>query len=510
MFEKAAALAFGRFSGLKRRSYLCIMVKKLWIVALLFLPLGSVWAGINASLGYELFMSGTGERYLESWLLLEGKSLEYVKNEEGKFQATLQVLVLATQNGEIKAYDKYVLESQSYNETEQELGDLFDVHRLPLSQGAYQMEWIIQDLNAPDSSKIQHMDSLWLSQGQGPSLSGIMLIESIQPFSGKNPRLKRGDLELMPRIQSYAFPEEEVLKFYVEAWDTDQFLGVNSGFALRGLVKHADSQQAIPGAAFIKRMNASPSKPFIGQLPISQLTPGYYELEIQILDSTGTQVAQRKKLFYRDGLMPELSEEELSKLVIDGSFVEHVQNIDTLQEMARCLVPISEGRQKQFAQNMAKSKDTLKIKRFLLGFWNQKDPKNPELAWLKHKRLVAAMNQEFGTHAMRGYDTDRGRVYLQYGPPNAVNKRYNEPSAYPYEIWQYYQINAQTNVRFVFYNPNSIDNDFILIHSNCRGEINNRQWQMFVHNRNNSFGVDQNDVMNHYGSWSRDLFDQPR
>jgi len=55
-----------------------------------------------------------------------------------------------------------------------------------------------------------------------------------------------------------------------------------------------------------------------------------------------------------------------------------------------------------------------------------------------------------------------------------------------------------------------MDNDFVMIHSDLRGELNNRQWEMFVFNRNNTWNVDQNNVNRHFGNWSRDLYNQPR
>ncbi|HMG15509.1 MAG TPA: hypothetical protein VK590_08690, partial [Saprospiraceae bacterium] len=52
-----------------------------------------------------------------------------------------------------------------------------------------------------------------------------------------------------------------------------------------------------------------------------------------------------------------------------------------------------------------------------------------------------------------------------------------DPNAPPYEIWVYNEFpkTKQRVVKFLFYNP-SLGNDFILLHSNCRTEINNPRW----------------------------------
>lgn len=88
--------------------------------------------------------------------------------------------------------------------------------------------------------------------------------------------------------------------------------------------------------------------------------------------------------------------------------------------------------------------------------------------------------KEFSTSIRKGYNTDRGRVYLQYGPPDNRTQMPHEPSAYPYEIWQYYKVKGQSNRRFIFYNPDLVTNDFKLIHSDALGEIMNDQWQLLT------------------------------
>jgi hypothetical protein len=49
----------------------------------------------------------------------------------------------------------------------------------------------------------------------------------------------------------------------------------------------------------------------------------------------------------------------------------------------------------------------------------------------------------------------------------------------PPEIWYYHSIplTRQTNVRFLFYNPSLVHNDFRLLHSTCLGERMNPAWE---------------------------------
>jgi len=92
----------------------------------------------------------------------------------------------------------------------------------------------------------------------------------------------------------------------------------------------------------------------------------------------------------------------------------------------------------------------------------------------------------------QGYYTDRGRVYLQYGPPSQRAMQPNEQNTFPYEIWQYYRTtdasNGQffSNRKFVFVNKMIGDDCYMLVHSDMRGEIYNPRWQFELTRRNNN------------------------
>jgi GWxTD domain-containing protein len=176
------------------------------------------------------------------------------------------------------------------------------------------------------------------------------------------------------------------------------------------------------------------------------------------------------------------------------------------------LYPISDVNERTWGQNQITKKDLNEMQRFFLGFWKNRNPTNPEQAWLAYLQQVKAVQKEFGTQIKKGYETDRGRVYLQYGAPHQRTQSTPEPSAYPYEIWQYYQLpDGQANRKFVFYNPDLVTNDYRLIHSTAQGEIYDTRWELRVHNRNNqSRDFDEENSQDHLGGQTKDLFNNPR
>jgi hypothetical protein len=62
---------------------------------------------------------------------------------------------------------------------------------------------------------------------------------------------------------------------------------------------------------------------------------------------------------------------------------------------------------------------------------------------------------------------------MKYGKPSDMITVNDDPSSAPYEVWLYYDIPklAQSNVKFLFYNPFLDGMDYRLLQSNARGEV---------------------------------------
>jgi len=65
-------------------------------------------------------------------------------------------------------------------------------------------------------------------------------------------------------------------------------------------------------------------------------------------------------------------------------------------------------------------------------------------------------------------------------------------------------------VKFIFYCEDIVSNDFRLLHSDLRGEIQNRQWELILKSRNNTYKGDQDSMNPNFGEWARDLYNNPR
>jgi GWxTD domain-containing protein len=118
---------------------------------------------------------------------------------------------------------------------------------------------------------------------------------------------------------------------------------------------------------------------------------------------------------------------------------------------------------------------------FIKQFWARRDPANPQDAVLpeyptiqrgnpenafkkEHYRRIAYVNEQYGTKTTPGWKTDRGRIYIEYGPPDEIDSHpsgggYDRPpeegggqtTTYPFEQWRYRRIEGiGTNIILEF------------------------------------------------------------
>jgi len=72
-----------------------------------------------------------------------------------------------------------------------------------------------------------------------------------------------------------------------------------------------------------------------------------------------------------------------------------------------------------------------------------------------------------------GWQTDRGRIYMTYGPSEQTEDISSPISGNPYIIWNYYSI--KEGQVFVFEDREGFG-DYRLVHSNVDGEIYSEDW----------------------------------
>lgn len=461
----------------------------------------------QAFFNYKIFYTPDEKPYLVTSLQFSGGTYKYKYTGEG-LQANVEITHIFKSGDSIVFFDKYVLNSPIMKDSI--VDDFYDVQRYGLDAGIYNYELIIKDLIS--GKEISGIQSIQIDAYQSDKLffSDIEFIEDAYKSTEQNNFVKNGFF-ILPYLTNYYPPDVTKIAFYFEVYNADKILKVNEQYLLTYSVAGFTNGVQIEDIFKFQKMQSSKISPVIAYLPIENLPSGEYDLRIHLINKNNDTLLAENIYFQRRNRSLEFTQLDLETLTADNSFVEKIP-FDSIPYYLGSLMPISPNYEYEGIRALLKSTDTLTMQKYFIAYWLKTSPVNPYEAWLNYKAQVYYTEQMFGTQVKSGWETDRGRVYLKYGAPDAVMDRPSEPSAYPYQIWQYYRIGQRSNIRFVFYNPDLVTNDYPLLHSEMQGELQNYRWQHDLHKRDSPFtDVDNSNDGNtiHYGGNSSIYYINP-
>lgn len=484
---------------------------------------------VQAQLFYSTFYSPADGPYIETYLSVVGSSIEWVKNANGQFQGKIEVTMIFEKGTEVVAFDKYELVSPMISDTTERYFNFLDQQRFLLSNGSYDFEIRIRDLNndLPPFNAVQTIDLDF--SDEKISLSGIQLIESFKKTEEPNILSKSG-YDLVPYVYNFIPREVTVLSYYTEIYNTDKVIGNDQKFLLNYYVESYETKRRLEKFVSFKRESTKPVTVLFANYDIAELPSGNYNLVIEVRNRENDLLASNKLFFQRSN--PGLKQDYnfYAGLTIENSFVSKITSRDTLAEYIRYLTPISTEIERKYIkfQIEGANANLEMMQRFFLSFWLERDEVNPENAWKIYLTNVELVNEQFGapgSKGKKGYQTDMGYVFLKYGPPNTITDRpydastsglsinsggseAREAGTVPYQIWHYYSLNNLRDRKFVFANMHLALFDYQLIHSNMPGEIQNDNWQAELHYR---FKFDSNmPGDDKYKGRSGDYYNNPR
>lgn len=465
---------------------------------------------VQVVFSHAVFQMSGNKPFVETYLMVNGASVVFRKTASGKFQGQIEVILTVSQGNKITFADKYNLLSPETDDSLKISFNFIDQQRIPLSAGNYELGVRIRDLNST-AVPIEASEKLAIQFPKDSiSISDIQLIESYSKTEIAN-NLSKGGYDLIPHISEIFPKEESQLIFYGEIYQSRLILGEGEKFLCNFYLKDLGSGKQLPAYSSFTFYNTDDVNVLMKEFNIEKLPQGKYALTIEIRDKTNALRADKHVHFYRSNPEQTQTIDQYTQRDVQGTFAMNYTNTDSLAEHIRCLYPVSYELEKTYANNAINSRDLKLMQQYFLSFWLNRDAVNPQTAWEAYFLEVRKVVKEFSSSIRKGYNTDRGRVYLQYGPPDNRTKMPYETGAYPYEIWQYYKVKGQSNRRFVFYNPDLVTNDYALIHSDALGEIMNDQWQMLVFKRDTQNNdIDQTAPAGRFGSQIQQNYQTPR
>ncbi|MBK6996873.1 MAG: GWxTD domain-containing protein [Lewinellaceae bacterium] len=440
---------------------------------------------LDLGVSFATYNTPDGKPYIEVNLEIAAVSILYKKTEGEKLQAGAEILIMVKKGDEVVAFDKYKLQSPLVDAPQ----SLLDVKRFPLPEGDYVLEISVQDLNAMENKdsyqtpfSVRFPNSLYLSE--------IQLLRSFKRDETVTPFTKNGYfLEPLP----FNFYERGTtrLAFYGEIYSSNK--SVNDADYL---VRYYIEQEQSNGTKALISTGSQRKKPnsidvLLVQMDISKLESGNFMLTVEARNAANDLLATRSLKFQRSNPFIPLNDSDITDEMLAKQFT---QNLDEkqLKYTLAALSPIVVGDDAEMLNNVNRDKDLKNKRFFIFRHFVQQDPNNPEAAYRRYMALAGSVHEKFKSGFRYGFETDRGRAYLRFGPPDDLMHVEDDPGASPYEIWIYYNFpkTNQTNVKFLFYNPSLAGEDYITLHSTARGEIQDPKWERKLYNRNLTEYVD--------------------
>jgi GWxTD domain-containing protein len=220
---------------------------------------------------------------------------------------------------------------------------------------------------------------------------------------------------------------------------------------------------------------------FLDSLDISNyLISGNYDIIVSLVSKKFEIICTIKKGFQtiRNGKAIIKTEFEdittPNNINIQNSFVSNYSQKQLFKNI-KSLAPIAELAELRVV--VAMEENDINAAQFFYNFWYNRNSSAPEKEWKVYADKLNYVSKKYGRNGMPGFETDRGKLYLMFGEPNITEKRDNEQGSLPYEVWFYYETKGRKNVKFLFYQPGSISDQLIILHSSEQDILVNPYWK---------------------------------
>ncbi|MDP3911698.1 MAG: GWxTD domain-containing protein [Gemmatimonadales bacterium] len=335
--------------------------------------------------------------------------------------------------------------------------------------GAYTVEVTVRD---SATGRVIRRHTPLVAFAQTPAASDLLLATAIRPVTGSGDstarpgELRKGSVIIEAADRPLLTPREAQLGYYVEWYAVTAetaAVSVRIGPGSGGAPIVTTAAQRIPFAA-----GGGATR---GMVDLAGLPPGEYSFEVVV---QGRDTAVTREAPFRMGGMdagPPVAEVDpgdkfavMSEAQLDTLYAPLVY-IMTSDEVGMYNTLTPEGK-----------------RNFLRQFWAKRDPtagtpRNE--AQEDYYGRIGEANRRFregGTADIPGWRTDRGRIFIKYGPAQETLQRPQAGNTLPYEVWKYTRGRL---VKFVFLDQTQFGN-YALIWTDDRREPSRPNWQSLL------------------------------
>ncbi|MBQ0015579.1 MAG: GWxTD domain-containing protein [Bacteroidales bacterium] len=473
------------------------------LICLAFVGLMScLWAQdkqLSALFNYNAFYLPEAQKsYVETYLSFDAWSLQFQPTADGKYKATVEVILQAKQGDSTVYIKKYDLSSPATADTTLLDWSFVDLQRFYLPNGIYTIDLSVRDKGSQAQASVVQQRIGVAFEHKKASMSNLQLMASVKKTTTQN-LFSRSGYDMEPYLSDFIPEEITKLNLYYEVYNLQREVGKNPFVSLVFIEDQATGRRVgdIQQAA---RHQTSQLVPIFSQIDIQQLPSGRYNLVVELHNKAGENMLYKKLPFVRSNPTVSIA---ASVAPSDGSFAADITDENKLNYYLDALYPIASEAEKNAIKDMISRPALTEKQMFFYNFWLQRDAIDPKGKWIQYRGWLEYVDQAFAYPRTPGYRTDRGRVYLQYGPPDFIRDEKNfvgvlklgygtdfdeklggrvAPSQgsvhyLPYQLWRYNKLETDDANRVFLFWDEFRSGFYKLLVSNARGETLDPLWE---------------------------------
>lgn len=375
---------------------------------------------------------------LEIYYKIFNYGLRFEK-EEGVFKAAYEVHISVEDNDAIPL-ETYTTEKEIVVANDARTRSLSDFRTsmatFIIPPGKYDIIFVLQDSRSEETYRHDFEVKAELPDpGQG-ELSDIMFAQHVQPAGEDSSIFRKGDMIVVPSVsKDYGGEQDAELMYYVEAYsstdDKDRLVLESNIEGAGGKIIYRDTLALNPGVHRHVQLK---------KISVGELAPGTYSLELTLRGRRNKKLSQKREEF--DILWSQMA-------MLKNNYDEALRQLELIARSGE-IKPM---------KKLESLEDRL---RAFNQFWRERDrtPETPRNeSKIEFYRRIGFANQRFRFLRQAGWSTDRGRIYVVNGEPDAIDDVPMSPGAPPYQIWHYYR--GSRYLRFTFIDED-MDGDYRL------------------------------------------------
>ncbi|MBQ7281014.1 MAG: GWxTD domain-containing protein [Bacteroidales bacterium] len=468
---------------------------------------------LSALFNYNAYYHVEQQRpYIETYLSFDAWNLNFRPTADGKYRATVEIILTARQNDSIVYAKKYDLNSPLIDDSNAVDFNFIDLQRFFLDNGIYTLDLTVRDKNSDNApTQVQQKVSIFYDRKK-PSLCPPQLMANVKRTVTDNV-LSRAGYDMEPYLSDFIPEQMSQLNIYYEIYNINREVGKDPFLTYIYIEDRATGQRAT-GIQHMARHKSSAYVPVFATLDISTLPSGNYNLVVEVHDRQNNNLIYQRLPIYRSNPSINILD-SLSPAV--GTFAADITDETLLAYYLDALYPIASEAEKDAVKSIISHPGLEEKQAFLLRFWTVRDPLHAADRWNEYRGWLEYVDKHFSYPRMRGYKTDRGRVYLQYGPPDFIRDEKNFVSALrlgsgtnvgaitdqygntvgssqigpdtpgnkslghihylPYQLWRYNKLERDDANRVFLFWDEFRSGFYKLLVSNARGEVMDPLWE---------------------------------